>query len=227
MPAHGARRGRSARALRAAGLIEGGEHGLTLLEEAVQVLDGSPAKLEHAKARTELGAALRRANRRPRRASSFPMLSRWPRPAAPQKSLHARSGSCSPPVPVPASRPQRRRLARAERAARRRAGGRRAHQPRDRPGALRHPEDGRGSLDEHLPQARDQFALATRGRARRTGPHLALPPAGAPLAVPPKHFGSDLGVPTMRTVVVREHDRIVALGRTKKEERWKHAERSQ
>ena len=51
-------------ALRAAGLIEGGEHGLTLLEEAVQVLSGSPAKLEHAKARTELGAALRRANRR-------------------------------------------------------------------------------------------------------------------------------------------------------------------
>jgi hypothetical protein len=30
-------------ALRAAGLIEGGEHGLTLLEEAVQVFDGSPA----------------------------------------------------------------------------------------------------------------------------------------------------------------------------------------
>lgn len=51
-------------ALRAAGLIEGGEHGLALLGEAVQVLDGSPAKLEHAKARAELGAALRRANRR-------------------------------------------------------------------------------------------------------------------------------------------------------------------
>jgi len=51
-------------ALRAAGLIEGGERGLALLEEAVQVLRESPAKLEHAKARTELGAALRRANRR-------------------------------------------------------------------------------------------------------------------------------------------------------------------
>jgi DNA-binding CsgD family transcriptional regulator len=53
-------------ALRAAGLIEGGERGLELLEEAVQVLSKSPAKLEHAKARTELGAALRRANRRSR-----------------------------------------------------------------------------------------------------------------------------------------------------------------
>jgi DNA-binding CsgD family transcriptional regulator len=51
-------------ALRAAGLVEGGEHGLVLLEEAVQVLNNSPAKLEQAKARTELGAALRRANRR-------------------------------------------------------------------------------------------------------------------------------------------------------------------
>jgi DNA-binding CsgD family transcriptional regulator len=51
-------------ALRVAGLVEGGSHGLALLEEAVEVLTGSPAKLEHAKARTEFGAALRRANRR-------------------------------------------------------------------------------------------------------------------------------------------------------------------
>jgi DNA-binding CsgD family transcriptional regulator/tetratricopeptide (TPR) repeat protein len=51
-------------ALRAAGLIEGRERGLALLEHAVEVLNGSPAKLEHARARTELGAMLRRANRR-------------------------------------------------------------------------------------------------------------------------------------------------------------------
>ena len=50
--------------LRAAGLVEGGEHGVALLEEAVEVLGGSTAKLEHAKARMELGAALRRGNRR-------------------------------------------------------------------------------------------------------------------------------------------------------------------
>jgi DNA-binding CsgD family transcriptional regulator/tetratricopeptide (TPR) repeat protein len=49
--------------LRAAGLVEGGQGGLALLEEAVEVLADSPAKLEHAKARTELGAALRRAKR--------------------------------------------------------------------------------------------------------------------------------------------------------------------
>jgi DNA-binding CsgD family transcriptional regulator len=51
-------------ALCAAGLIEGGQQGLALLREAVEVLTDSSAKLEHAKARTELGAALRRANQR-------------------------------------------------------------------------------------------------------------------------------------------------------------------
>jgi DNA-binding CsgD family transcriptional regulator len=51
-------------ALRVAGLVEGGQDGLARLREAVEVLSDSPAKLEHAKARTELGAALRRANRR-------------------------------------------------------------------------------------------------------------------------------------------------------------------
>jgi len=51
-------------ALRAAGVVQGGRAGLALLEQAVQVLDGSPARLEHAKARTELGAALRRAKHR-------------------------------------------------------------------------------------------------------------------------------------------------------------------
>jgi DNA-binding CsgD family transcriptional regulator/tetratricopeptide (TPR) repeat protein len=51
-------------ALRAAGLVEGGKRGLDLLEEAVEVLRESPAKLEHARARADLGAALRRANHR-------------------------------------------------------------------------------------------------------------------------------------------------------------------
>jgi DNA-binding CsgD family transcriptional regulator len=51
-------------ALRTTGLVAGGKQGLPLLEEAVDVLRESPAKLEHAKARAELGAALRRANRR-------------------------------------------------------------------------------------------------------------------------------------------------------------------
>lgn len=51
-------------ALRVAGVVEGGKRSLVLLAEAVEVLSNSPAKLEHAKARADLGAALRRANHR-------------------------------------------------------------------------------------------------------------------------------------------------------------------
>jgi DNA-binding CsgD family transcriptional regulator len=50
-------------ALRAAALIENSAS-LELLTEAVGVLERSPAKLEHARALTDLGAAQRRANRR-------------------------------------------------------------------------------------------------------------------------------------------------------------------
>jgi DNA-binding CsgD family transcriptional regulator len=47
-------------ALRAAGLIEGGELGIDVLRQAVSVLASTPAELEHARALTDLGAALRR-----------------------------------------------------------------------------------------------------------------------------------------------------------------------
>ena len=50
--------------LRTLGLVEGGEEGLARLEEALAVLAASHARLEHAKALVELGAALRRGNRR-------------------------------------------------------------------------------------------------------------------------------------------------------------------
>jgi DNA-binding CsgD family transcriptional regulator len=51
-------------ALRAAGLVEGGERGLELLHAAVETLASSPARLEHARALVDLGATLRRLNRR-------------------------------------------------------------------------------------------------------------------------------------------------------------------
>lgn len=50
--------------LHASGVVRGGEKGVALLREAVATLEDSPARLEHAKALTDLGAALRRANRR-------------------------------------------------------------------------------------------------------------------------------------------------------------------
>jgi DNA-binding CsgD family transcriptional regulator len=50
--------------LRALGVVEGGSIGEGLLREAVEVLAASPARLEHARALIDLGAALRRANSR-------------------------------------------------------------------------------------------------------------------------------------------------------------------
>lgn len=52
------------RALRARGLAIGGSAGIESLAEAAAVLDGSPVKVERATAMCELGAALRRENRR-------------------------------------------------------------------------------------------------------------------------------------------------------------------
>ena len=51
-------------ALRARGLLVGGEEGLMSLREAVRVLEPSPARLELARALTDLGAAVRRAGKR-------------------------------------------------------------------------------------------------------------------------------------------------------------------
>jgi DNA-binding CsgD family transcriptional regulator len=51
-------------ALRGQGLVEGGERGLALLAEAVQVLERAQAPVELARALTDYGAALRRAGHR-------------------------------------------------------------------------------------------------------------------------------------------------------------------
>src|SRR5262249_8270176 len=56
----GARRARGI-ALRASGLVERGQRGLELLEEAANVLEMSPAILERARALVDLGAGRRRA----------------------------------------------------------------------------------------------------------------------------------------------------------------------
>jgi DNA-binding CsgD family transcriptional regulator len=50
--------------LRVFGLVEGGKGGIELLRQAVEVLAGAEARLEHARALVDLGAALRRANQR-------------------------------------------------------------------------------------------------------------------------------------------------------------------
>ena len=50
--------------LRTVGVLEGGDAGLAALRQSVEVLDGSPAVLERARAQIDLGAALRRAGHR-------------------------------------------------------------------------------------------------------------------------------------------------------------------
>jgi DNA-binding CsgD family transcriptional regulator/tetratricopeptide (TPR) repeat protein len=50
--------------LRAAGLVAGGDEGIAMLREAVDVLGRSPSRLRHARALVDLGGALRRANHR-------------------------------------------------------------------------------------------------------------------------------------------------------------------
>ncbi len=50
--------------LRTLGLVTGGADGLANLEEAVDMLEATPARLEHARALVEYGAALRRTNQR-------------------------------------------------------------------------------------------------------------------------------------------------------------------
>jgi DNA-binding CsgD family transcriptional regulator len=51
-------------ALRAQGLVEGGERGIALLRESAAVLEHSPGALDRSRALVDLGAALRRAGRR-------------------------------------------------------------------------------------------------------------------------------------------------------------------
>ena len=52
-------------ALRAAGLVRGGDEGLACLRESEALLRATPARLEHARSLVELGAALRRRPARP------------------------------------------------------------------------------------------------------------------------------------------------------------------
>ncbi len=51
-------------ALRTAGVLEGGETGIELLRESIALLESSEARLEHARTLVELGAALRRRQKR-------------------------------------------------------------------------------------------------------------------------------------------------------------------
>ena len=144
-------------ALRAAGLVAGGEEGLALLAEAVAVLERSLGALEHARALIDHGLALGAGGER--RGST--RAARWRSAAAPPRSR---------PGPGSASRAAR---ADAVRAAGGADGRRRHDQPRHRAGAVRHAEDGRDAPRQRLPQARRAVppcaARCARGRLVRRG----------------------------------------------------------
>ena len=107
-------------ALRAAGLVEGGDDGIELLREAVTTLADSPATLEHTRALVDLGAALRRRGHRAEARGPLREALDHRRAARPDRARAARARRARrgrrPPAPA---RAHRRARAHPRRAARR------------------------------------------------------------------------------------------------------------
>ena len=157
------------RALRVLGTIRRDE-GLEELQEAVAVIEDSPARLERAKALAALGTALRLARR--------PTDAREPL----RQALELASVCGAAPLAehvrtelhAAGVRPRRDALSGVEsltpserRVADLAAAGR--HQPRRGPGALRDAQDRRGPPEQRVPQARDPFAPRAAGGAGGLG----------------------------------------------------------
>ena len=83
-------------ALRAAGLVRGGEEGLACLRDSVSLLRATPARLEHARSLVELGAALRRRGQRAQAREPLAAGMELAHSAAPNGSSRARARSCAP-----------------------------------------------------------------------------------------------------------------------------------
>ncbi len=141
--------------LRIQGVVVGGTEGIELLREASDVLAATRARLHYAQALADLGAALRRANRR--------REAREPLRAGARHRSPLRGGGAGGARPhragsdgraAPQGRPLGDRVADPERAACRPDGRRGNDQPRDSPGPRRQPEDGRDSHASRLPEAR-------------------------------------------------------------------------
>ena len=178
--------------LRVLGLVEGGTAGIAVLQEAVEVLTGSEARLAHARALVDLGAALRRANQRTearerlqegvdlaRRVGAFGLAERANEEIAatgarPRKVLQ---------TGLDALTASERRVRTARR--------RRDEQQRDRTNAVRDDQDDRGASEPRLPQARDRLPRAApQGPPdSRTDPgaHLRLVAAGPTVRRPEEH----------------------------------------
>ena len=158
-------------ALRVSGLLQSGEDSIAALGESAYTLERSGARLEHARSLVELGAAMRRANKRsdargPLRAG----LDLATRCGAGPLAERARQEllACGARRAGAAHGPGR---AHAERAADRRAGRTRRLQPRHRAVAVHHPEDRGDPPRADLQEALDPLARGAAAGAR-------LPPHG-------------------------------------------------
>ena len=149
--------------LRVLGLVEGGEAGIALLREAVEVLAGSessaracacprrPGRSPAPREPADRGARAAPGGRRPR--AKHRRIR--PRRAGERRDCRHRCETAKGPADGA-------RRAHSERAARRAAGGRGHEQQGDRASALRHDQDGGGALEPRLSQARDQLPRAAR-----------------------------------------------------------------
>ena len=163
------------RSLRVLGTLRRAE-GLDLLDEAVALLERSPAKLELAKALAAQGAALRR-ERKPtdareplRRALELAEL--CDAGGAGRRGAHR---AVRHRQPAAVQRHDRPRGPDRQREARGRAGRGGADQPRHRPDPVRHAQDGRGPPERDLPQAGHPLAARARRfvRGSLSGPGVA------------------------------------------------------
>ena len=196
-------------ALRTAGVVTGGPEGEELLREAVATLEGAGVALESARALVDLGALLRRSNRR---AEARELLRegldiahrggavRARRPGRDRAAGHRRQAA-----PRAADRP---RGPHGQRAAGGRARGAGDDQSRDRPGPVRHRPHRGGPPDPDLPEARPALARGPRAAlaARRSGrtasaarrragsPSLADVPLHARTAPPAADTNDHLGL---------------------------------
>jgi tetratricopeptide (TPR) repeat protein len=145
-------------ALRACALVDGAP--VNRLREAVDVLAGSPARLEHVRALVDLGAAMRRDNRRAEARGALEealeLAERCGAGAlaeAARTELLAAGGRSSDPY---GGRPPG--SADGVGAPRRRPGGHRPQQPGDRAGPVRHPQDRGDPPGARVPEARHRRA---------------------------------------------------------------------
>ena len=169
-------------ALQALAVVARGDAQIELLREAVDVLDGSPARLERARATVEPRRRAAPSGTQPRGARGASRRSRSGSALRRRRALGAGVGGAADRRREAASRrPARPRRAHGVRGPGRPDGGRRDDEQGDRRGPVRGPAHRRDPPDERLSQARDRLASGARAgagglRAARLSADRALEP---------------------------------------------------